>query len=182
MHAQPEQYGGTKHAQSRPCVECMKLLLTGHVQFQSLESACWASAEWTASNANCLLHAADIDMLGGVHKAVLQLDPSVSVIWKLTAEDQKLLKAHQLDVPKHVFVSSFTPQNDVLGHQSVRGFVTQGGSNSILEVRFICLMVILHKLGKAWISLHTKHVKLPCACCSTACTPQAQLAAEVAFM
>ncbi|KAK9788704.1 hypothetical protein WJX73_001257 [Symbiochloris irregularis] len=75
----------------------------------------------------------DIHMLGGVHKALTHLATTVSVVWKLTAGDQALLKQHELSIPKNVFVTEFAPQNDVLGHPSLKAFVTQGGSNSILE-------------------------------------------------
>ena len=78
------------------------------------------------------MSAADIHMLAGIHKAVSQL--RVPVIWKLTAEDQKMLKAHSLSIPHHAHVLTFAPQNDLLGHPAVRVFVTQAGTNSMYEV------------------------------------------------
>lgn len=58
----------------------------------------------------------------------------VPFVWKLTREDQQLLKERGFSIPKNVHVVEFAPQNDLLGHPAVRGFVTQGGTNSVLEV------------------------------------------------
>lgn len=73
-------------------------------------------------------------MLHGVYKALAAT--SQPVIWVVTEQDQKLLQDAGLPKPAHHHWSTFVPQNDVLGHQSVTIFITQGGTNSIYEALF----------------------------------------------
>lgn len=57
------------------------------------------------------------------------------VVWKLNPSDKAMLQKHNLSIPANVHAVEYTPQNDLLGHPALRAFVTQGGSNSALEVR-----------------------------------------------
>ena len=78
-------------------------------------------------------------MLRGINQVIEELD--VPVIWKLTQQDQSLLKQHHIRIAKQARVIHFAPQNDLLGSGCVRAFVTQGGSNSYLEVRHMIMLL-----------------------------------------
>ena len=58
----------------------------------------------------------------------------VRVLWKLTAADQRLLGSGNVTVSSNIRLIEWAPQNDVLGHPSVRAFLTQAGTNSFNEV------------------------------------------------
>ena len=94
---------------------------------------------------------AAVALLRGINQVVKELD--VPVIWKLTQHDQNVLKRHQIKTAKQVHIVEFAPQNDLLGSGCVRVFVTQGGSNSYLEVRHLCFIAKMH------VKMHTMHVQ-----------------------
>ena len=60
---------------------------------------------------------------------------ALQVLWVISERDQQLLAARGLKLPPHVHVTTFAPQNSVLGHPNTIAFVTQGGTNSVQEVR-----------------------------------------------
>lgn len=64
-------------------------------------------------------------------------------IWVLGQRDQQLLKDKGLGLPPHVFLTTFAPQNSILGHPSTAVFVTQGGTNSLQEVSRLPSLVIV---------------------------------------
>jgi hypothetical protein len=61
--------------------------------------------------------------------------PEVRFVWKLTAEERQVLDGELSRVP-NVLVRDWVPQNDLLGHPNMRGFVTQGGYLSIAEAAY----------------------------------------------
>ncbi|KAK9794958.1 hypothetical protein WJX73_003384 [Symbiochloris irregularis] len=98
----------------------------------------------------------DVRMLTGIQQAVSTV--KASVVWKLTAGDQQKMKEHNVSIPKNVLVVEFAPQNDLLGHPAVRGFVTQGGGNSYHEAWYHAVpMIIIPLYGEQpW---HAKQVE-----------------------
>ena len=57
------------------------------------------------------------------------------ILWVLAQRDQAMLLEGGLNVPEHVHVTTFAPQNDLLGTCGIAAFVTQSVTNSFLEVR-----------------------------------------------
>ena len=60
------------------------------------------------------------------------------VLWKLAKSDLVSMSNSSLPVGSNVKIVAWAPQNDVLGHPSVKAFFTQGGSNSFNEVCTMC--------------------------------------------
>ncbi|DBB14407.1 TPA: hypothetical protein ACH3X3_004706 [Trebouxia sp. C0006] len=59
------------------------------------------------------------------------------VLWKLDPKDMPQgVSIESLNVAANVKVITWAPQNDVLGHESVRAFVSHGGNNSIYEAAY----------------------------------------------
>ena len=57
------------------------------------------------------------------------------VLWKLSNDDSLFLEGKPpLQVGSNVKIVKWCPQNDVLGHPQTKVFVTQGGTNSFMEV------------------------------------------------
>ena len=76
---------------------------------------------------------AEVELLMGLYLALtLRKQPA---IWVLSNRDQQGLADMGHAVPSHIHVTSFAPQNDVLAHHNTRAFITQGGTNSMYEVR-----------------------------------------------
>ena len=97
---------------------------------------------------------AEPELLAGIWDAVRDLNRTV--IWKLTNQDQAELAHQNLTLPSHVHAVPFLPQNDLLGHDAVAAFVTQGGTNSMYEV------------SVAGADMTGMHFLLPCRCRSWA--------------
>ena len=56
---------------------------------------------------------ADAALLRGFTRVIQELD--VPVIWKLTQQDQDVLKQHNISMAKKAHVIDLAPQNDLLG-------------------------------------------------------------------
>ncbi|GAA4552213.1 glycosyltransferase [Amycolatopsis samaneae] len=73
------------------------------------------------------------DQIGALLGAIDRLGPGHRFLWKLPAEQQKLLPADS-ELPGNLRVENWIPsQLDVLAHPHVRAFVTHGGSNGFHE-------------------------------------------------
>ena len=81
------------------------------------------------------LSAAEVHELKAIRDALAAIAPT-KAIWKLHPTDLISLKERNvsLDIPANVLVTPFAPQNSLLGHPQMRAFLTQGGTNSFLEV------------------------------------------------
>lgn len=66
---------------------------------------------------------------------VIESMPNVQFVWKLRSEAQSQI-ADQLGNLTNSYVSNWLPQNDLLGHPSVKAFITQGGYLSMAEAGF----------------------------------------------
>lgn len=66
--------------------------------------------------------------------------PQYTVLWKLGIPDKCLSRNQSLAVPENTHLVEFAPQNDVLGHENTRLFITHGGLNLLHEV---CVFHIL---------------------------------------
>jgi UDP:flavonoid glycosyltransferase YjiC (YdhE family) len=51
--------------------------------------------------------------------------PDARFVWRLSEDEQGALAAELADAPPNVRVEAWVPQNDLLGHPNVTGFVTQ---------------------------------------------------------
>ena len=58
-------------------------------------------------------------------------------LWKLSESDLVAFGNGSLPVGSNVKIVQWAPQNDVLGHPSVKAFFTQGGANSFNEVSML---------------------------------------------
>ncbi len=81
------------------------------------------------------LSAAEVHELKAIRDALAAIAPT-KAIWKLHPTDLISLQERNvsLDIPANVLVTPFAPQNSLLGHPQMRAFLTQGGTNSFLEV------------------------------------------------
>ncbi|KAK9804701.1 hypothetical protein WJX72_000738 [[Myrmecia] bisecta] len=73
--------------------------------------------------------------LRGVAAALAALAPR-KALWKLTASEQSNLHKLGICLGDNVRAVAWVPQNDLLGHPNVGAFLTQGGSNSVLEAMY----------------------------------------------
>ena len=80
-----------------------------------------------------LLLPAEAAELRAIAQGLSALAPA-KVLWKLSDSDLVMLENSSLSVGSNVKIVKWAPQNDVLGHPSVKAFFTQGGANSFNEV------------------------------------------------
>ncbi|KAK9815709.1 hypothetical protein WJX72_008400 [[Myrmecia] bisecta] len=73
--------------------------------------------------------------LQAVATALSALAP-IKAIWKLSKQDQELLRSHNIVPGPNVVVVEWVPQNDLLGHANLKAFLTQAGTNSQLEALY----------------------------------------------
>ncbi|KAK9804912.1 hypothetical protein WJX72_011715 [[Myrmecia] bisecta] len=68
--------------------------------------------------------------------AALSALAPMKAIWKLSKTDQDMLRTHGIRPKINVKVMEWVPQNDLLGHPAMKAFLTQGGTNSLLEAMY----------------------------------------------
>lgn len=79
-----------------------------------------------------MLHAETAE-LRAIAQGLCAIAPA-KALWKLSDTDLVMLNSSSLPVCSNTKVVKWAPQNDVLGHPSVKAFFTQGGANSFNEV------------------------------------------------
>ena len=79
-----------------------------------------------------VLHA-EVAELRAIAQGLCAIAPA-KALWKLSGSDLVMLENSSLPVCSNIKVVKWAPQNDVLGHPSVKAFFTQGGANSFNEV------------------------------------------------
>lgn len=75
------------------------------------------------------LACAETEMLQAILQALARLQ--CTVVWSLKAKEQQDLAHLGLKAPKHIHLTEWVEQADLLGHPLLKCFVTQAGTNSI---------------------------------------------------
>ncbi|KAK9803370.1 hypothetical protein WJX73_010182 [Symbiochloris irregularis] len=102
-------------------------------------------------------------ILRGVSQAVAKV-PQLRFIWKVTATEQQSMKQAGIPIPGNAQVVEYAPQQDLLGHPAIIGFVTQGGTNSILEGLYHGVpMIVVPLLGEQ--PFNSRQVSLQACVC-----------------
>ena len=97
-----------------------KTILFASVIAIRVDKGCWGAAE--------------PHELEALSAALTAIAP-VKALWKLTESDQRMLRANNIAPGSNVWLVEWVPQNDLLAHPALKAFLTQGGTNSFLEVR-----------------------------------------------
>ncbi|KAL3131772.1 UDP-glycosyltransferase [Trebouxia sp. C0009 RCD-2024] len=77
----------------------------------------------------------EIAELRAIAQGLCAIAPA-KALWKLADTDLVMLNSSSLPVCSNIKVVKWAPQNDVLGHPSVKAFYTQGGANSFNEASY----------------------------------------------
>ena len=80
-----------------------------------------------------MLLLSEIAELRAIAQGLAAIAPT-KALWKLSDTDLVMLGNSTLNLGSNVKTVKWAPQNDVLGHPSVKAFYTQGGANSFNEV------------------------------------------------